>query len=74
MICTCDWPGGSPRECPRHRNDERTWSRRAYLLMAALLAGADTFTAIEAVSSTAIEHPEWDMDEFRTWDEWQADA
>jgi hypothetical protein len=29
--------------------------------------------ADEAVSSVAIEHPEWDMDEARTWNEWVAD-
>ena len=26
--------------------------------------------AVEAVASTALEHPEWDMDEERTWEEW----
>ena len=31
----------------------------------------DIFAATEAVSSTAIEHPEWDMDgERHTWDQW----
>ena len=28
--------------------------------------------AADAVASTAIEHPEWDLDEKRTWDEWEA--
>lgn len=27
--------------------------------------------AVEAVNSTAIEHPEWDLDERRTFDEWE---
>lgn len=29
------------------------------------------FMAAEAVASTAIEHPEWDMDERKRWDEWE---
>jgi hypothetical protein len=48
-------------------------SRRRYLLMVTILAGTDMFTAAEAVSSTAIEHPEWDMDECKTWQEWEAE-
>ena len=45
---------------------------RHYLLTRACLSGADIWTAMEAVSSTAIEHPEWDMDERRIFDEWEA--
>lgn len=30
-----------------------------------------TLLISEAVASTAMEHPEWDMDEERTWDEWE---
>ena len=33
-------------------------------------ANANWMTAWEAVHSTAIEHPEWDLDERRTWEEW----
>lgn len=50
--------------------DERTYTLRNYLTIQATIEGADVFTAMEAVASTAIEHPEWDMDERRTWDEW----
>lgn len=28
--------------------------------------------ATEAVSTTALEHPEWDMDETDTWEGWVA--
>jgi hypothetical protein len=48
-----------------------TLSRRQYLIARTMMGGADIFLAIEAVSSTAIEHPEWDMEEQRTWDEWE---
>ena len=27
--------------------------------------------AIEAVASVAIEHPEWDLNEVKSWDEWE---
>lgn len=29
------------------------------------------FLAAEAVASTAMEHPEWDLDEEKTWAEWE---
>lgn len=44
---------------------------REYLIVNALLSGADIFIAIEAVSSSALEHPEWNLDEERTWEEWE---
>ena len=43
-----------------------------YLTVKAVAAGVNSFLASEAVASTAIEHPEWDMDERRTWEEWEA--
>lgn len=46
-------------------------TRRKYLTIKALLAGAGLFVATEAVASTAIEHPEWDMSETKTWKEWE---
>lgn len=50
-----------------------TMTRRAYLIMKATLdTGCTIFEALEAVSTTAIEHPEWDMNEERTWAEWDA--
>lgn len=45
-------------------------TRRQYLLYNAVMRGAPILAAVEAVSSTAIEHPEWDMDEKKTWLEW----
>lgn len=50
-------------------NNEIT--KRDYLFAKAVLAGASAFEAIEAVSSVAIEHPEWDMKESKTWNEWE---
>lgn len=45
--------------------------RRDYLLMKTIEGGANIFLAVEAVSTTALEHPEWDMDELKTWPEWE---
>lgn len=52
----------------------RLITRRRYLTLKALEAGAGVFLAAEAVASTALEHPEWDMDEQRTWTEWEQGA
>lgn len=49
------------------------WTRRQYLRAQVILHGAPVLMADEAVSSVAIEHPEWDMDETRMWNEWVAD-
>lgn len=46
-------------------------TRRRYLILKALDRGAGLFTAQEAVASVAMEHPEWDMNEIKTWDEWE---
>lgn len=46
-------------------------TRRNYLISKVSLAGAHWILATEAVASTAIEHPEWDMDEQKTWTEWE---
>jgi len=51
-------------------NSNDVITRRQYLLYNAVMSGAPVLMAVEAVSSTAIEHPEWDMDEQKTWDEW----
>lgn len=48
-------------------------TRRTYLLLKAMEAGANFLLAVEAVSSTALEHPEWDMAERRTWADWEQD-
>jgi hypothetical protein len=51
---------------------DRKISRREYLISQSILRGTPLMLAVEAVSTTAIEHPEWDMAEERTWDEWAA--
>lgn len=48
-------------------------TRRFYMVAQSVMRGSGVVLAIEAVSSTAIEHPEWDMDETKTWDEWKAE-
>jgi hypothetical protein len=49
-------------------------TRRRWLMIQARLAGGDMFLASEAVHSTAIEHPEWDLDEAKTWAEWEKES
>jgi hypothetical protein len=60
---------------PGMANDDKM-SRRTYMTLKATLetptgTWVDFFIVKEAVASVAIEHPEWDMDEERTWDEWE---
>ena len=52
--------------------DDQILTKRQYLVRRAMAAGAYMWTAMEAVASVAIEHPEWDMDEEKTWKEWEA--
>jgi hypothetical protein len=49
-----------------------TMTRRRYLLIKAMQTGGGWFLAAEAVATTALAHPEWDMHEERTWTEWEA--
>lgn len=57
---------------------EQRRTRRAWLVLDVSAAAAANgepmplFTILEAVSSTAIEHPEWDMYELFTREEWEA--
>jgi len=51
-------------------------SRRSYLTLKSRQPSQHTFpvplrVAVEAVATMAIEHPEWDMDEIKTWDQWE---
>lgn len=46
-------------------------TRRQYLSFKALIAGTPTLMLKEAVSTTALAHPEWDMSEEKTWEEWE---
>jgi hypothetical protein len=56
------------------REQLRDWyTRREFMIYEAVMAGADLMTAVEAAASTAIEHPEWDMDEAMTWQQWEKD-
>ena len=45
-------------------------TRRQWLTRRAILGGASATLAVEAVSSVAMEH-NWDMDEEKTWAEWE---
>lgn len=44
---------------------------RTYLMVKAMEGGTHPLMAMEAVYSTALEHPEWNLDEERTWEEWE---
>jgi hypothetical protein len=48
------------------------FTRRQYMTRRLLLDGVDMWAAIELVSSIAMAHPDWDMDERHTWSEWEA--
>lgn len=58
-------PSVNPREGQK-------FTRRQYLTYECVMRGTPMLMAIEAVATTAIEHPEWNMDEEMTWAEWQA--
>lgn len=51
---------------------DQTFTRRQFLTYQAVVRGTPMMLAMEAVASTAIEHPEWDMDEELTWAEWES--
>lgn len=48
------------------------YTRRQFLTYYLVMDGTGFFAAREVVSAAAAEHPEWDMDEEFTWDEWMA--
>lgn len=51
---------------------EHVISRRSYLTFKVMMETECNFMmATEAVASTAIEHPEWDLEETKTWAEWE---
>ena len=57
----------------------RPWTRRMYLMVRAMERAPDSVhpiakyaLATEAVASTALEHPEWDLEEKRPWEQWEA--
>ena len=52
---------------------ERGVTLRTYLAVQVMDAtGCSVAVALEAVSSTFIEHPETDLSEKRTWQDWTA--
>jgi len=51
---------------------DRVFTRREYMVYRAVMAGAPALQATTAVASTALDHPEWDMDETMTWAQWEA--
>lgn len=49
-----------------------TMTRSAYMAIAVMeTSGCGWITALEAVASTALAHPEWDMGERKTLDQWR---
>lgn len=46
-------------------------SRRMYLIAQSVMRGTHYMLAREAVATTALAHPEWDMEEQKTWAEWE---
>jgi hypothetical protein len=50
-------------------NDPITYEM--YLVARLLQHGVSWPSAIESVINTSFEHPEWDDEPKRTWDEWQ---
>lgn len=54
-----------------HTKKPERYTRRQFLTYQLVMeAGTPIYEAMEAVASTAIEHPEWDMDEEMTWAQW----
>jgi hypothetical protein len=50
---------------------EYTLTRREFLIWHTVIkTGCPWFLATEAVASTALEHPEWNLTEEHTWAEW----
>ena len=48
-------------------------SKLTYLTVKACQEGAAFWVVQEAVASTALSHPEWDLDARKTFTEWEAD-
>jgi len=49
-------------------------TRQTYLLVKANLAGGSFWVNQEAVASTALAHPEWDLTEMKSFAEWEAEG
>jgi hypothetical protein len=51
--------------------EPKRYTRHQFMVYRLVMEGTPVFSAVEAVSSTALEHPDWDMDETFTWAEWE---
>jgi len=49
-------------------------SKLTYLTVKACMAGGAFWVVQEAVASTALAHPEWDLDVRRSFAEWEGEA
>ena len=54
-------------------SDDRM-SRLTYLTVKACQAGGTFWVVQEAVASTALSHPEWDLTEKKSFAEWEDEA
>ena len=52
-------------------NEDEQYSRQQYLLMRAMLRGANYEAAFQSVTDAIGRHPEWDMTERRTYRQWE---
>jgi hypothetical protein len=52
-------------------SDEYLLSRRTYLIMKACKT-VPPIVAMEVVATSALSHPEWDMEESKPWAEWES--
>lgn len=52
-------------------DDPDPMRRRDYLMIRAMSRGADWPMVLEAIATTAIAHPDWDLDELKTFEEWR---
>jgi hypothetical protein len=53
------------------QQQEQQFTRRQFMEYLLIMEGSTWWEAKEAVASTAMEHPEWDMNERMTWPEWE---
>lgn len=60
-----------PRQNLRALSDGERITRRAYLMRKMMMEGVQSFQVAEAISTVALDHPDWDMDEIKTWTEWE---
>jgi hypothetical protein len=56
--------------------DYKALTRREYHILKVMErpGPGNIFMAIEAVDSTALAHPEWNMDEIHSYDDWERES